>query len=63
MDGSLCRTNCDFETPMPQNIGGAGIEKILVLGFFAVRLRPKRARNLSQPAADILVVMASKSRK
>ena len=63
MDGSLCRTNCDFETPIPQNIGGTGIEYILVLGFFAARLRPKRTCNLSQPAADILVVMASKSRK
>ena len=57
-DGSLYKANCDFETPIPQNIG---VEYILVLSFLAVQLRSKRACILAQLAADIFVVMASKN--
>ena len=54
-DGStLYRTNWDFETWIPQSIGGSGIEYILVLGFFAVWLLSKRACILSYLATDIL---------
>ena len=63
MDGSLYKTNCDVETLIPQNIGGSRIEYIFVLGFFAGRLRSKRTYILTQLAADIFVIVASKNRK
>lgn len=59
MNGSLNKTNCNFETPIPKNVGGLGIECVLVLGFFAVRLRSRIACILTQLAADIFAVMAS----
>ena len=60
MDGSLYKTNCDFEKPIPQNIW---IEDILVLDFLIARLRSKRACILTQLAANIFLAMASKNRK
>lgn len=64
MDGSLHKTNYNFETPCYTWKDWRLWDKTYSrAGFFAVRLHPKRAHILTQLAADIFVVMASKNRK
>lgn len=60
MDGSLYKTNCDFEKPIPQNIW---IEDILVLDFLGCATSLKKSMYFNPTSRQIFVAMASKNRK